>query len=121
MGRGDVWYLPLNSVASDFRVNWVGLVLPFLEQQPLYDSANKSAYLSDPKNAQYRGTRLAVMLCPSDAHNQTPFNGSKSGETASWGDGWARGNYGANAGQGAMNGESQSSVVAGGIGGGGQV
>ena len=102
----DMPALPFHA-AGAFRINWVGLVLPFLDQQPLYDSVNKSAYVSDPTNTAYRGTRLAVMLCPSDAYNQTPFNGSKSSETASFGDGWARGNYAANASQGALNGTTQ--------------
>ena len=48
-------------------------------------------------NQAARGTQLSVMLCPDDVHNRQPFNGSSSGDTNQMGDGWARGNYAANA------------------------
>ena len=79
---------------SAYRLDWVGVVLPFLEQQPLYDSFNKAASVADGANAAFRGTWLAVMLCPSDTYNQIPFNGSGNIATSAMSDGWARGNYG---------------------------
>lgn len=71
------------------RPNWVAKVLPHLDQQALYDSLDASQSIGAPANAEFRGTRLPVMRCPSDRFNDTPFNGSKY----AMGNGWARGNY----------------------------
>ena len=76
--------------------SWCILVLPFMEQQPLYDSFNRTLAITDAANAGPRSAPLPVMLCPSDAYNRQPFMGEQ-GETKGYGDNWARGNYGANA------------------------
>ncbi len=81
---------------SGAYLNWVILILPFMEQQPLYDEFNRNLPISDAANAVPRGRQLSTMLCPSDPYNRTPFNGSANSRTASLGDGWARGNYAAN-------------------------
>ncbi len=83
--------------------NWVILTLPHLEQQAVYDAFRLPRYITDPANAAPRGTVLSVMLCPSDPNNRTPFNGSANSGTSQLGDGWARGNYAANAALGQMN------------------
>ena len=77
--------------------NWVILVLPALEQQALYNQFMAHPYTPDPANAAARGTNLAIMRCPDDGYNRRPFNGSACAGTNQMGDGWARGNYGANA------------------------
>lgn len=97
----DLTMLPYYNTAH-LRPNWVALVLPYLDQQPLYDRCNQVAYLTDSSNLAFRSARLTVMLCPTDSFNQTPFNGSKAGDT-NISDGWARGNYAANACTGPMN------------------
>lgn len=107
---GDTAGLPSHDLAA-YGPNWVAAVLPRLDQQALYDSIDKTNYLTHPNNAVFRSTRLAVMLCPSDAYNGTPFNGSKSSSTSPMGDGWARGNYAANASIGAMNGSAACGLV----------
>jgi prepilin-type N-terminal cleavage/methylation domain-containing protein len=76
---------------TEHWADWVILILPFIEQQGLYDSFNLTYPISNDVNRNQRGTILSVMLCPSDGGTRrTPF--SRSGE----GDNWARGNYGAN-------------------------
>jgi prepilin-type N-terminal cleavage/methylation domain-containing protein len=75
---------------TKWKENWVILILPFIEQQALYDSFNHAVPISDASNRTQRGTQLSFMLCPSDTGRNVPF--SRSGE----GDNWARGNYGAN-------------------------
>ncbi|MEM8947305.1 MAG: DUF1559 domain-containing protein [Planctomycetota bacterium] len=90
--------------------NWVMLTLPFIEQQPLYDqfasfgqvkgvseidtAADLSGTLSMRaiQVREFRGSRIDVMLCPSDPGNQEPYEGL--------GGNWARGNYGINGGLG---------------------
>lgn len=73
--------------------NWVIAILPFLEQQALYDSFDFSMPINHSANRTPRGTDLPVMKCPSDTGQNTRFISIVSSE----GDNWARGNYAANA------------------------
>lgn len=86
----------------NLRENWVILILPFLEQQSVHDHFDLSQPIPADTNKSARGTHLAVMLCPSDSYNRQPFDGSASSMTDQQGDGWARGNYAANAALGFM-------------------
>jgi len=82
---------------SRLGANWVILVLPHLEQQALSDAFElDNHFVPHPVNAAPRATHLSVMRCPSDVNNDTLYNGSSAGMN-NLGDGWARGNYGANA------------------------
>ncbi len=82
-----------NPDASEkYRPNWVIKVLPFMENQTLYDSFNLKKYISDPVNRAARGTEISTMLCPTDSNNRKKFVGL----TVAEGDNWARGNYAAN-------------------------
>jgi prepilin-type N-terminal cleavage/methylation domain-containing protein len=95
--------------------NWAIMILPFIEEQPLYDSfALKQpsgrlmsltvnnipasilpAGRAPNANLAGRTAELHVMLCPTDDGQGRPYNGG----TASGGL-WARGNYGYNGGLG---------------------
>ena len=91
--------------------NWTIAILPFLEQQPLYDSFNLSAPINDSSNRTARGTNLPVMRCPTDTYGKTPFASPDTSGVE--GDNWARGNYGANASlaqYGTTNGSAWSGV-----------
>ncbi len=82
---------------QNFGPNWAVLILPFIEQAPLYNSVQSSIrnYMSNPGENAWRAVRSAVVplyLCPSDSSNATPYSGL--------GGNWARGNYGGNAGPG---------------------
>jgi len=88
------------ALSNNFRPNWVVLILPYVEQQNLYNSFDRTAYLSAAVNRTPRGTELPVMLCPTDSNNRVKFAGSMPARGE--GDNWARGNYGANAGRGYM-------------------
>lgn len=98
--------------------NWAIDILPFMEEQPLYDrfhlvradtgrlqslnTANISAAAlggsgkTPDTNVIARSTELKLMLCPSDNGAGRPFMGASGTEP------WARGNYGYNAGLGLM-------------------
>ncbi len=78
--------------------NWVILVLPFVEQQALYDSFKPGVAISSSENRDARGAVLPMMLCPSDGGGRKAMFGNSSE-----GDNWARGNYGANASLGAYS------------------
>jgi prepilin-type N-terminal cleavage/methylation domain-containing protein/prepilin-type processing-associated H-X9-DG protein len=99
--------------------NWAVLLLPYVEQTPLYNQANPNSYpgvaaaptitgfstktigqLSGLNN-NWRvigGTPVPVYLCPSDPNNSTPYNDVASVNAfvtvGPPGGNWARGNYG---------------------------
>jgi prepilin-type N-terminal cleavage/methylation domain-containing protein len=92
---------------AELAENWVILILPQLDNQSLRKSFNlnqpicsDTANSDGTNNSIARGTQLSVMLCPTDVYNQKPFNGSSGSHTQSMGDGWARGDYAANASSG---------------------
>ncbi len=87
--------------------NWVILILPNMENQSLYDSFDLDVYISDPVNAIPRMAVISEMLCPEDAYNTEPFNGSSGSAGGALGQ-WARGNYAANAGLAYMSFQGQS-------------
>jgi type II secretory pathway pseudopilin PulG len=100
---------------ADIGPNWVILVLPYMEQQNLRDAFDLTLPITDAVNAAPRGANIGTMLCPSDSGEEGPFNGSGDATLAHYGDGWARGNYGVNAGLGMLS----ASAHCGDIGGGG--
>jgi len=81
------------SAGGNFGPNWVVLILPYIEQGNLYNSVPGPAnYLAtgDQGWKAIKGTQLPAMLCPSDVGKDVLWTGG--------GGGWARGNYGCNAG-----------------------
>jgi prepilin-type N-terminal cleavage/methylation domain-containing protein len=99
-----------------FGPNWVVLMLPFMEQRPLYE-ANAMGIKNFVPSAgtdqtwrNVRTVRIKSMLCPSDLNTVKPFSLN--------GGNWARGNYGANGGPSwlswAVDGASQAVVFGGG-------
>jgi len=95
-----------------FGPNWAVLLLPYLEQQGLYEqySAGITNYMpsngSDQSWLGIRSSSIKMLICPADPYQaQVPF--------ALNGGGWARGNYAANAGPGwfnsTQNGDSENS------------
>jgi len=75
-----------------WKENWVISILPFIENQGLYEAFNLTQPISAAVNRAARGTRLPFMVCPTDTYNSVPYDGTYNNE----GDNWARGNYGAN-------------------------
>lgn len=73
--------------------NWVIEILPYLDLQTVYDRFDLSKPISWDENAEARGVQLPIMLCPTDRGNVEPFGLGREGQ------GWARGNYGANGAQ----------------------
>jgi prepilin-type N-terminal cleavage/methylation domain-containing protein/prepilin-type processing-associated H-X9-DG protein len=89
--------------SSQLYKNWVVDILPQIEGKDLLKNMDPIKPMTDNVNALVRGTTISIMLCPSDAFNTKPFNGSASSLTKQMGDGWARGNYGANGALGYMS------------------
>ncbi len=85
---------------SKLSENWVIMILPFMEQQAVYDQFDLTQYITAEINRLPRGVRLSAMLCPTDSYNRTLFDGDVKGYNQ--GPGWARGNYAANAALGFM-------------------
>ncbi len=101
--------LYLSSGPNPFGPNWAVLLLPYIEQEPLYKQANPDAYPGvpitvgtvPPYDSTYqgwrvvRGTAIKTYLCPSDPNNATPYNDPDA--TSPPEKVWARGNYGVTA------------------------
>ncbi|HTN76184.1 MAG TPA: DUF1559 domain-containing protein, partial [Pirellulaceae bacterium] len=103
----SIWYNAteggVNSTNNaNLNANWAILILPYIEQQNLYDSFKFNVGIPDATNAGPRSVRLTAMQCPSDGFSSKPFNGSADASTNKLGDNWARGNYAANAALGFM-------------------
>src|SRR3984893_10986424 len=47
--------------------NWIIMVLPYMEQQNVYDQFNFTKYTSDPINRLARGADIPSLQCPSDS------------------------------------------------------
>jgi prepilin-type N-terminal cleavage/methylation domain-containing protein/prepilin-type processing-associated H-X9-DG protein len=103
--------------------NWVILILPYLEEQGLYDSfafemppttsntkrINSAGAVPANVNRTARGVSIPVLLCPSDPNNRVMF----SHGTGILSDNWARGNYAANAGRAYIMGGSDPIRISG--------
>jgi prepilin-type processing-associated H-X9-DG protein len=77
-------------------------LLPYIEQQALYEQANPAGYPGTKRIADFasynlswrcvRGVKLKVYLCPSDSGQDVPFSDPSSAPPEG---SWARGNYAA--------------------------
>jgi hypothetical protein len=79
---------------ANFGPNWALLILPYIEQNNLYQlqATSIQSYMQtgDSNWRILRTNSLRLLLCPSDTGSTTPYSGV--------GGNWARGNYAANAG-----------------------
>jgi prepilin-type N-terminal cleavage/methylation domain-containing protein/prepilin-type processing-associated H-X9-DG protein len=97
------------NIMMPFGPNWAVYLLPYIEQDNVYNSVNVNAYPGiTPGNllnyAAYdrswralRGVTIKTYLCPADAYNRQPYF-DPSGIDAPAESGWARGNYAATSG-----------------------
>ncbi|MEX0677738.1 MAG: DUF1559 domain-containing protein [Pirellulales bacterium] len=77
--------------------NWVILILPFLEEQALYNAFDMKVPIDDPRHERARATELPIMKCPSDGWNGADNHFQRAGLMAA--DlGYARGNFALNGG-----------------------
>ncbi|MCI0331894.1 MAG: DUF1559 domain-containing protein [Planctomycetes bacterium] len=94
--------VPVQTMAK-YGPNWIIKILPLLEDQAIADLFDLSVGIneagSNNRNVQARGTNIPVLLCPSDAFNQTKYQGKTGSPHAPPNGNWARGNYAASAGR----------------------
>jgi len=95
--------------SHQFGPNWVIMTLPFMDNQAVYDAFtfeganNMPVSIADPINQPARSTPLPSMICPTDNSPDEPFIETKGSGSQNGGI-WARGNYGANAGNDRLDG-----------------
>jgi prepilin-type N-terminal cleavage/methylation domain-containing protein/prepilin-type processing-associated H-X9-DG protein len=101
---------PYLQLQVPFGPNWAVLLLPYIEQAPLYAQANVSSYPGSTLTIGTTSTYASVnnswrvvgsaevptYLCPSDANNNQHYADAAS-NPADPSVGWARGNYGVTA------------------------
>jgi hypothetical protein len=76
--------------------NWAVMLLPFIDQGPLYGNFNMNAPIGDPANARARATHLEVMTCPSDSFHSPEARYERALLAGTAGNSYARGNYAMN-------------------------
>ena len=89
---------------------WTIKILPYIEQQALYDQFDLTKLIRDSVNDVPRSTPIPSMLCGSDSFNQQAMEipGPRGPASSSI---WARGNYAANAGNGPLLSGSGSGAI----------
>jgi prepilin-type N-terminal cleavage/methylation domain-containing protein len=75
---------------------WLVDILPFIEELHTYELFSLGYAISAQVNQPGRSVEIATFRCPSDSNSRRPFMGSRTQAASAYGDGWARGNYGAN-------------------------
>lgn len=80
--------------------NWVVLILPYVEEQALFDAFDPKLPIDAARHARARATELPVMKCPSDVWNGADNHFQRAGLMAV-DDGYARGNFAMNGGSNA--------------------
>ncbi|MES2793113.1 MAG: DUF1559 domain-containing protein [Planctomycetota bacterium] len=78
------------------QANWMVLLLPQLDQAPLFQEFKSQQSISDADNATVRSTPLPFLKCSSDSFNDAPHD--RLWLTGGSGNLYARGNYGMNLG-----------------------
>jgi len=87
-----------SSEPARMHANWLVMLLPHLDQAPLYHQYNSELPVSAPENAVVRMTDVASLKCPDDTFS-TSTNQYRRDYTAGTSDNYyARGNYGMNLG-----------------------
>ncbi len=62
-----------DSTGNAAGFGWGSMILPYIEQAPLYQQFNWNLPLWDAANLQARERHLAAFLCPSDTHSESNF------------------------------------------------
>jgi prepilin-type N-terminal cleavage/methylation domain-containing protein/prepilin-type processing-associated H-X9-DG protein len=98
-GTLDRVSLGLASATEPDRVyaNWLILILPYLEEQPLKDAFDLDKPIADARNAAARAIELPLVKCPSDGWNGADNHFQRAGLMAPDA-GYARGNFALNGG-----------------------
>jgi prepilin-type N-terminal cleavage/methylation domain-containing protein len=100
-------YHNCQDITFPFGPNWAVYILPYIEQDNVYNTVNVAAYPGVAIPAQLfsfgaydrswralRGYTVKTYLCPADGNNGTPYN-DPTGVDAPAESLWARGNYAA--------------------------
>jgi prepilin-type N-terminal cleavage/methylation domain-containing protein len=57
---------PIRSEPKGYHHGWYTMLLPYLDEMPLYERIDASVSIYDPKNDLPRSTIVPILLCPSD-------------------------------------------------------
>ncbi len=87
--------VPPAAFSPDYRPNWIINILPYMEEQALFDAFDFDQYISHKNNREVRGRRIATLLCPEDSGAEVLFAGAGRTKVLE-GDNWARANYACN-------------------------
>jgi len=80
--------LPSDGTLRNMGHTFLASILPFIEQQNLWDQLDRTNAIDGSTNAAFRGAVVDSYQCPSDPNINTKYNGNN--------DNWARGCYATN-------------------------
>jgi len=80
--------LPSDGTLRNMGHTFLASILPFVEQQNLWDQLDRTNAIDGSTNSAFRGAVVDSYQCPSDPNINTKYNGNN--------DNWARGCYAAN-------------------------
>lgn len=70
---------PIENVPQGYHHNWISQVLPFIEEQTIYNHIDFSVGVYDEKNQLVRQTPLPILACPSDDMGDDLWRSSYAG------------------------------------------
>ncbi len=84
--------LPTQPLTVNMNIGWSAVILPWLEQRPLYDGLNLNFRYNDRPNSTAGYTVLSIYVCPSEP--RASLWGKSSGDTYTYADADYGGMYG---------------------------
>jgi prepilin-type N-terminal cleavage/methylation domain-containing protein/prepilin-type processing-associated H-X9-DG protein len=74
-------------MANGANFSALSMILPFMEQTPVFNSLNFSLFNVDPTNNTAMVTSIKGFVCPSDSYNPSPTTGAQTNYMADMGSG----------------------------------
>jgi prepilin-type processing-associated H-X9-DG protein len=65
---------PIRNLPSGHHISWIARILPYIEEQPLYNMLDLSLSAYHYKNDRARQTTIGLLICPSCPTDEWPYS-----------------------------------------------